>query len=253
MKKLSKKICFYSLCESPEFEGTSGQKFCNNHRNKVCRKCNTIKEECNWDWRSLCKACESKRVSEYLKRKRKENPDFFKTEVKRAQARERRKKYYHKYPDKAKSYYQKNKEKIKIRQKEYYLKNRESRLASSKNWIELNKDYHKAMNNKNTIEWRKRNPHIVAWRNMVHRVLNQFGKKKADSTHNILGYSANQLKLHIENQFKNGMSWNNYGSWHIDHIIPVMSFSRETHPSIVNALSNLRPLWQKENLKRKRK
>jgi len=39
------------------------------------------------------------------------------------------------------------------------------------------------------------------------------------------------------------MSWDNYGEWHVDHIKPLISFDKNTHPSIVNALSNLQPLW----------
>ena len=53
---------------------------------------------------------------------------------------------------------------------------------------------------------------------------------------------------HIEDNFKNGMSWDNYGEWHIDHIRPISSFPVDAKPSEVNALSNLRPLWANENI-----
>lgn len=39
------------------------------------------------------------------------------------------------------------------------------------------------------------------------------------------------------------MTWNNHGEWHIDHIKQVFTFSKDTPMNIVNALSNLRPLW----------
>jgi hypothetical protein len=68
-----------------------------------------------------------------------------------------------------------------------------------------------------------------------------------------LGYSPSELREHIESQFADGMSWENYGRWHVDHIRPVSSFSKETHVSIVNSLTNLRPLWADENLRRPRK
>lgn len=68
-----------------------------------------------------------------------------------------------------------------------------------------------------------------------------------------LGYSPLQLREHIESQFAEGMSWENYGRWHVDHIRPVSTFPRETHVSIVNSLINLRPLWADENLRRPRK
>ena len=47
------------------------------------------------------------------------------------------------------------------------------------------------------------------------------------------------------------MSWENWGEWHIDRIIPVSKFDEETPPSIVNALTNLQPLWAADNLKKR--
>lgn len=68
-----------------------------------------------------------------------------------------------------------------------------------------------------------------------------------------LGYSPQQLREHIESKFVDGMAWENYGRWHVDHVRPVSSFPKETHVSIVNSLINLRPLWADENLRRPRK
>lgn len=59
----------------------------------------------------------------------------------------------------------------------------------------------------------------------------------------MLGYSAEELKKHISNLLTDGMSWDNYGEWHIDHIKPVSLFDRDTPMSVVCALSNLQPLW----------
>lgn len=46
------------------------------------------------------------------------------------------------------------------------------------------------------------------------------------------------------------MSWDNRGEWHIDHIVPVAVMVRDgiTDPAIINALTNLQPLWAKDNL-----
>lgn len=65
-----------------------------------------------------------------------------------------------------------------------------------------------------------------------------------------LGYSHIELKNHLESLFKDGMSWDNYGEWHIDHIKPIKAFLDEgvDDPAIVNSLNNLAPLWAKENL-----
>lgn len=64
----------------------------------------------------------------------------------------------------------------------------------------------------------------------------------------MLGYSAAQLKHRIESQFKEGMSWDNYGEWEIDHIRPLTSFDMKDSPSKVNDLNNLQPLWREENM-----
>lgn len=64
----------------------------------------------------------------------------------------------------------------------------------------------------------------------------------------MLGYSANELKSHLELLFKEGMTWENYGEWHIDHIKPVSLFEDFEDIKLVNALDNLQPLWANENL-----
>ena len=69
-----------------------------------------------------------------------------------------------------------------------------------------------------------------------------------------VGYSVSDLLEHIERQFLRGMSWENMGQWHIDHIVPLSSFTFETFdcPDFRRAwaLSNLRPLWATDNLKK---
>lgn len=57
---------------------------------------------------------------------------------------------------------------------------------------------------------------------------------------------------HLQAQFKLGMSWGNYGEWHIDHLIPISAsdFTSYDDASFKKcwALSNLQPLWATENL-----
>lgn len=74
--------------------------------------------------------------------------------------------------------------------------------------------------------------------------------KNGRRTEKILGYSIFSLVARIEFQFKDGMSWENYGKWHIDHKKPISRFLTQgvTDPKIINALSNLQPLWAKDNL-----
>lgn len=80
-------------------------------------------------------------------------------------------------------------------------------------------------------------------------VLDKAGRRTED----ILGYTSAELRDHIERQFTNGMSWDALlrGEIDIDHIIPVRVFSVRSVDDVdfkaCWALSNLRPLWSKEN------
>ncbi len=67
-----------------------------------------------------------------------------------------------------------------------------------------------------------------------------------------IGYSAKDFVDHVESTWKKGMSWQNHGEWHIDHIKPIKAFLNEgiTDPSIVNSLENLEPIWAEDNLKK---
>lgn len=97
---------------------------------------------------------------------------------------------------------------------------------------------------------RLNNPAASAARDMLKRCLALTGERKSRTTERCLGYSSSDLKRHIEAQFADGMSWDNWGAWHIDHITPVAVLVRSgvTDPAEINALSNLRPLWAKDNL-----
>ena len=68
----------------------------------------------------------------------------------------------------------------------------------------------------------------------------------------LLGWTTTELKAHLEKRFEPWMSWDNYGEWHIDHIIPIAAFNYESPYDIdfkrCWALSNLRPLEARENL-----
>ena len=79
--------------------------------------------------------------------------------------------------------------------------------------------------------------------------LNNLVQKKRD-TYDLLGYSAQDLKENIESKFIEGMSWDNYGKWEIDHIKEVCTFEKDTPMNGVNSLSNLQPLWKMDNLKK---
>lgn len=75
---------------------------------------------------------------------------------------------------------------------------------------------------------------------------------KSDSTINLLGCTVAECVTHIESQFQEGMSWDNYGlhGWHIDHIQPCDSFdlSKESEQRKCFHFTNLQPLWAEDNL-----
>jgi hypothetical protein len=97
-------------------------------------------------------------------------------------------------------------------------------------------------------EYYQKNIHLFAWRNLLKNYLNRKGLIKDDKTQNILGYSSDVLKYHLESLFNANMSWSNYGKyWQIDHIIPISLFKEDAPVAIVNCLKNLRPLEKIEN------
>ncbi len=68
----------------------------------------------------------------------------------------------------------------------------------------------------------------------------------------ITGFTVGQLRIHLENRFLDGMNWNNYGKWHIDHIIPISFFrynsANDTEFRMCWRLENLQPLWAEDNM-----
>ena len=79
------------------------------------------------------------------------------------------------------------------------------------------------------------------------------GAKRRCKWEDLLGYSVDELKAHLESQFTEGMTWEQFfgGGIHIDHLIPRMNFkyisSNDLQFKQCWALSNLRPIWPKEN------
>lgn len=81
--------------------------------------------------------------------------------------------------------------------------------------------------------------------------------QKNISCFELIGYSLDDLIGHLELQFQPGMTWDNYGKWHVDHIIPISKFnitSLECSDFIECwKLDNLQPLWAMDNLKKSNK
>ena len=152
--------------------------------------------------------------------------------------------------------------------KEWRIKNPKRACESSKEWQKNHPEWEKN-------QWRKNNPDKakflarmynkkarsspkgqlnINFSNSIRSSL--YKNKNGAKWENVVGYNLSQLKGHLENLFKPGMSWNNYGrgGWHVDHKIPISAFNFESYEDIdfkrCWALSNLEPLWEKDNLKK---
>jgi hypothetical protein len=78
------------------------------------------------------------------------------------------------------------------------------------------------------------------------------GRLKNSAALKLIGCTLPELKAHLEKQFKAGMSWSNYGEWHIDHIRPCASFDFNNPVSLSQCFNytNLQPMWKLDNAKK---
>ena len=82
---------------------------------------------------------------------------------------------------------------------------------------------------------------LMAW------ALASVGAIKTSGTFSMLGYTPSDLRAHIERQFMPGMSWSNRNEWQLDHITPISAAACVEDIVALNQLSNLRPLWSRQN------
>ena len=182
---------------------------------KYCRSCNEVKEltsfsknkSCFNGLAVKCKVCKSKRDAEY-RQKLRDNGTY--TEIKRKS----------------------------------YLKNivqhRKNQLDYNKNRRDYKKEY------KTTQALWDRDPLAklrFTLRNLIIQALKKGGYTKNHKTEQMLGAEFEVVKSHIESQFTNGMSWDNHGEWHVDHIVPLKSGITEDEIIELNHYTNLQPLW----------
>ena len=164
----------------------------------------------------------------------------------------------------------KNKEKDNAYNKEYRLKNKEKRNAYDKKFRKENPEYFIKWNKKNKKKiklknkiWYQKNKSIIREKrrsNPTYRLINNLrrrvisalkGKNKSANTKTLLSIPDFEfLWNHLEKSFKPGMTRKNHGKWHLDHIMPCVSFDL-TKPSEQRKCfhyTNLQPLWASENL-----
>ena len=169
------------------------------------------------------------------------------------QAKEYNKKYYQENKEQAKEYkkkhYQENKEQAKEYKKKHYQENKEH----FKKYREDNKEYHKKWSREHCkkkyhedIEFRI----ILTLRSRLSLAIKN--NKKSAPTKELLGADIKFVRNWIEGQFVEGMNWDNYGKWHIDHVYPISKFNlmQPYEQKICFHWFNLQPMWAEENLKK---
>ena len=192
---------------------------------KHCSKCETWKKLDDFNsqkssWDELCRLCRNCMI-EYKREKRNSDPKY----------KEADEKYNEKYKESGK--------KREMSQKRYNEKKEEiieKCIAYNK------KKYHSDSNFKL----------VCTLRNRINKVLRESNTKKSKKTMELTGCTVDELKKHIEKQFKPDMKWSNHSvkGWQLDHIKPLASFDLSILEYQKKAFhySNLQPLWAEENL-----
>jgi hypothetical protein len=143
--------------------------------------------------------------------------------------------------------YEYNKRWIKDNRERYLARANEYNRKYYRKNIEKQREYHRNYKR----EWGKdpKNRLRDSMASAVYRAVRdgKMGRRWED----LVGYTTQDLVSHLENKFSPGMSWDNYGEWHVDHIIPVtaFNFSDPAHDDFKRcwSLKNLQPMWAKEN------
>lgn len=131
--------------------------------------------------------------------------------------------------------------------KKWQSANREKMRANQKRYSEANRSKilkYKSDRFKNDVQARiARN-----LRTRIRQIL--WRKKKVGSPIQDLGCGKAELKEYLNKKLVDGMNWENYGKWHIDHIIPLSSFdlTNREHFLKANNYENLQPLWSIDNI-----
>jgi len=165
-------------------------------------------------------------------------------------------------------YRAKNKDLLKKRRDEYRLKNKEKIAETTGNYKNNNKEkienYSKEYSKRpEVIERENKRKQLKRDNDPIFRLNNSlsFGvlgslkdkniSKNKRKWERLVGYNKKQLKEHLEILFEEGMNWDNYGKWHIDHIIPLKFFKYDSTDDVEFkycwSLYNLQPLWKKDN------
>ena len=185
-----------------------------------------------------CGKCKTeKQLDEFYKnKKRKDELRFECKSCSKASATEHRKTHRDTFLSFKKRYYNKNRDSILSVRKEYREKHKES--------IALYKNEYAKKRRKNDSVYRM----IYNVRSRTSFFCKSIKLGKNFSTIESIGLDRNEFKKYIESLFTDGMTWNNYGEWHIDHIKPLCSAKTVDDVIKLTHYTNLQPLWWIDNL-----
>ena len=148
---------------------------------------------------------------------------------------------------------EKNRDENNRKRREKRAANKELAREIDRDWRISNQDKVRATRQK-SYKKRRENPAVRLNASMAAGIRHSLhkGAKGGRKWESLAGYTVTDLIRHLEQKFLPGMSWENYGEWEIDHIIPLSAHNFETPEdpdfSRAWALSNLQPLWKIENI-----
>lgn len=221
---------------------------------KECSSCKSwkklelyCKNKNTWDQlRHECKEC----LSETRKKNKEQKTEYNKQYWLKTQEEQK---------EKNKIWRENNQEHIKEKQKEYRQIN--GKEIDKKQWEKRKNDeeYKKKQaisRRKYENEKLKTDVQYKLKKNMRRRIremLTNFGIDKSERTVYYVGCNLQDLRNHLENTFQEGMTWENYGEWHIDHIIPCSSWNLADEKELRMCFhyTNLQALWASENIEKK--
>jgi len=142
----------------------------------------------------------------------------------------------------------------------WYEENKEHRKEYLKEYREKNIDKIRQIKRDYERNRKSRDPIyklISNFRTAIYTVLKESNVDKYGHYFDVLQYTPEELITHLELQFKDDMSWDNYGVWHVDHKSPITSFDiREMGDEEFMkcwSLGNLQPMWGEENIRKSNK
>jgi len=230
---------------------------------KICIKCKDEKSINDFNKDKLrkdglcpyCKKCQSEKNKKWRKDNPQKTKDYSKKsrEKNRETIRIRNRKYEksnrEKIRTRSKKWRTKNSEKIKAKDKKYYHENYERNKKRRKEYMKI---YKREKSRNDPIYRLNSNVRTNIWRSLK----GEKGKRRWET---LVNYTLEDLRKHLESQFKDGMTWQNYGKsgWEIDHRIPISLFNIKSYNSKgfkkCWALENLQPMWEKENITKSNK